>query len=63
MIGIYISDPESGVKSIDVAQLRAIREGDQSAAPNVWIDLNEPTVEEEDQILVDLMGFQSAPFN
>jgi magnesium transporter len=57
MVGIYISDPGSGARSIDVAQLQALRAGDQATAPNVWIDLNEPTTDEEDRILVDLMGF------
>jgi magnesium transporter len=57
MIGIYITDAANGIEAIDVARLRAILAGDRAAAPTVWIDLNEPTTDEEDEILAETMHF------
>jgi magnesium transporter len=57
MISIYVPNESKGIQAIDVATLRTIMAGDPSKAPRIWIDLNEPTEEEEDQILAETMKF------
>lgn len=56
MINIYIPDSASGVKAVELSTLRDLLAADQSE-PVVWIDLNDPTPEEEDLILAETMHF------
>lgn len=51
MINIYIPDAQQGIRPVDVQDLRRILQEGTA----VWIDLNNPTMEEEDLILGDIL--------
>lgn len=57
MISIYIPDSQTGIRAIDLATLNEILKGDPAQAPIVWIDMTDPTSEEEELILATTMGF------
>lgn len=57
MLNIYSSDLAAGIKTIDLETLRAILEANDPEGPVVWADLNDPTTEEEEQILADVFKF------
>jgi magnesium transporter len=57
MINIFIPDQEQGVKLIDYARLKELHFGNVEDSPVIWVDLSDPTTEEEDLILNETFHF------
>ena len=57
MLNIYQSDPDSGIKTIDLDTLRATLQANLPDGPVVWVDMTDPNEEEEDLILSEIFKF------
>jgi magnesium transporter len=57
MISIYSSGADHRLVSSSVEELPALLARDGEEASTVWIDLNDPTTEEEDRILKEVFDF------
>jgi magnesium transporter len=57
MISIFVPDPKHGIRAIEFEEFKRLHTGDPADAPVVWVDLNDPTTEEEDLILDETFHF------
>jgi len=54
MITIYTAHPEGGLRTIDLGELKEMAQADPKSTPVIWVDLDDPTTQEEDQILTEI---------